>query len=320
MAHASQEQPAGDQPKATYRVKNWSEYNHALIQRGSLTLWFDEEALAEWNQPHQTGKPGHPYDHSDLAIECGLTVKAVYGLAFRQTQGSLQSIMALADLHWSVPTYSTFSRRAKTLDITLPRRKKQEALHVVVDATGLKVYGEGEWTQRTHGKTKRRTWRKIHLGCDEATGEVVACTTTLSNTHEKEELPAVLAQISDGIGQVTGDGGYDYMTCYDAIAARNAKAVIPPRKSARIWDNGQMDARDANLRRIQEVGRKAWKIESDYHRRSLAENGIFRLKLLFGSGLSTRTLTNQQQEVRIRCKAMNMMTHLGMPQSYKVTT
>lgn len=319
MAERSTEKTAAPQPKATYRIKNWSAYNQALIQRGSLTIWFDEEALAGWSQPHQTGNPGHPYTYGDVAIECGLTLRAVYRLALRQTQGLLHSIMALAGLDWEVPTYSTFSRRAKRLTISLPRQSPHAPLHMVVDATGLKVYGEGEWTQRTHGKTKRRTWRKVHLGFDEATGEVVAEEVTTSNTHEKEELPGLLAQLRDVLKQVTGDGAYDYMTCYDAIVARGAKAVIPPRENARIWDNGQMDTRDANLRRIQEIGRKAWKIESHYHRRSLAENGIFRLKRLFGAGLASRTLPNQQQEVRIRCKALNIMTHLGMPESYNVT-
>jgi hypothetical protein len=318
MAKTSPDKTAETQPKAKYRVKNWSAYNQALIQRGSLTVWFDEEALEGWAHPDQTGKPGHPFEYGAIAIACALTLKAVYQLALRQTQGLLGSVLHLAGLSWEVPTYSTLSRRQKTLEVQLPRQRRSQALHVVVDATGLKVYGEGEWTVRTHGKKKRRTWRKVHLGFDEATGEVVAEAVTPSNTHEKEQLPDLLAQIDEPLRQVTGDGGFDFLTCYEAIAAREARAVIPPRSNAVIWDNGQMDARDANLRRIQQIGRKAWKIESQYHRRSLAETGIYRLKTLFGAAFASRTLDRQQREVRIRCVALNRMTALGMPDSYKV--
>lgn len=308
-----------EKPQEKYRIKNWSSYNRALIQRGSLTVWFDEAALTGWTHPKHTGKPGHPFEYGAVAIACALTLKAVYQLALRQTQGLLGSILQLAGLSWEVPTYSTLSRRHHTLEIRLPRQRRSQSLHLVVDATGFKVYGEGEWTVRTHGKKKRRTWRKVHLGFDEATGEVLASEVTESRTHEKEELPGLLAQIEEAIRQVTGDGAFDFQTCYQAIATREAAAGIPPRVNARIWDNGQMDARDANIRRIQQIGRKSWKVESQYHRRSLAENGIFRLKTLFGAALASRTLERQKREIRIRCAALNTMTALGMPESYKVT-
>ncbi|NQT73103.1 MAG: transposase, partial [Chloroflexi bacterium] len=121
------------------------------------------------------------------------------------------------------------------------------------------------------------------------------------------------------IGQVSGDGGYDYKTCYDAIADREARAVIPPRKSAIFHNNGFMDTRDDNLRRIQEIGRRAWKKESGYHRRSLVETGIYRLKRIFGEALSSKKLDSQNIEIRLRCKAMNLMTGLGMPKTHPIT-
>jgi len=161
--------------------------------------------------------------------------------------------------------------------------------------------------------------RKIHLGIDEATGDVVACEVTESGSHDKEELPGLLDQVDDPIAQVSTDGAYDFQTCYDAIAEREARAVIPPRSNAIIWDNGAMDARDATIRRIQEIGRKEWKQESGYYRRSLAETGIFRLKRIFGSVLSTRLLEHQRCDVRIRCAALNRMTALGMPISQKIS-
>jgi hypothetical protein len=159
----------------------------------------------------------------------------------------------------------------------------------------------------------------VHLGFDEATGEVVATEVTESNVHEKEELPGLLDQVADPIAQVTTDGAFDFTSCYDAIAEHEARAVIPPRSNAVVWDNGKADARDATIRRIAEIGRKAWKVESGYYRRSLAETGIFRLKQIFGAMLASRTLARQKTEVRIRCAALNKMTALGMPESVKIS-
>lgn len=319
MAKTATQRTEEQNPKATYRIKNWAEYNKALVQRGSLTIWFHEDILETWKKPTQTGNPGHPFEYSDLAIECALTLKAVYGLALRQTQGFLASLLELVQVEVDTPCYTTFSRRAKTLEVALPRMNPGHAFHMVVDGTGLKVYGEGEWHVRTHGKTRRRVWRKIHLGFDDATGEVVASAVTESNRHEKEYVPDLLDQVSDPLSQVTGDGAFDFTSCYDAITERGAKPVIPPRSNAAVWDNGAADERDATIRRIKEIGRKAWKVESGYYRRSLAENGIFRLKRIFGAMLSSRTLARQTTEVRIRCAALNRMTALGMPESYKIS-
>jgi len=302
-----------------YKVTNWSDYNRALINRGNLTLWVADDVIEGWVQAKQTGRKGHPYTYNDAAIECMLILKNVFRFALRQTQGIMISLMNLIGIELPVPHYTTLCRRAPGLNVILPRARKKKGLHLVVDATGLKVYGEGEWKVRKHGKSKRRTWSKVHLGFDEKTGEVKACVLTDNRGHEKNLLPTLLDEVSEPIDQVSGDGGYDYKTCYDAIADREAKAVIPPRKSAIFHNNGFMDARDDNLRRIQEIGRKAWKEESSYHRRSLSETGIYRLKRIFGGALSSKKLDSQNIEVRLRCKAMNMMTGLGMPETYPIT-
>lgn len=309
----------GDEKKEVqYRVRNWREYNQALIQRGSLTMWFEEKTVQSWLSVEHTGKRGHPYVYSDVAVECMLLLKQVFHLALRQTQGFMQSIFQLVGQAIPVLSYSQLSRRQKDLKVNLPRQQRGQALHVVVDATGLKVYGEGEWKTRQHKISKRRTWRKVHVAFDASTGEVVAEVTTENNVHEKEKMPDLLAQIDEDIAQVSADTGYDYQTCYQAIAIKGARAVIPPRRNGRIWANGQMDDRDDNLRRIAEVGREIWKQESDYHRRSLAETGMFRLKKIFGPALLARKLEHQQTEVRLRCVALNRMTALGMPDSYPV--
>jgi hypothetical protein len=303
-------------PKTRYRLRNWREYNRALIERGSLTFWFDEDNLQQWCMNMHPEEVGRPTIYGDTAILCALTLKAVFQLRLRQSQGFLASLLALLQLELPTPSYSTICRRSKTLDVDLDSRSRSEALHVVVDSTGLKVFGEGEWMVRQHRWKKRRTWRKLHLGVDEATGEVVAQLTTEREVTDDAVLPELLAQIEAPLKQVTTDGAYDTFACYEAIEARGGRPVIPP--DANAVDHGSEDARDRTVRRVGEIGRKAWKLESGYHRRSLAETAMFRLKTIFGPQLTARSLANQQTEAAIRCRALNRITRAGMPVSYPV--
>lgn len=308
--------------KSQYRVRNWSEYNAGLKQRGSLTFWIDEVVLAQWENSVASGKRGASRVYSDLAIETMAVVKAVYGLAGRQCEGFLASLFALMGLELPVPDHSTLSRRLKQLSISLPVGAKSEARHVVIDSTGVKVYGEGEWKTRQHGVSKRRTWRKLHVGVDEATGEILAAVVSTNTVSDGDVLPDLLDGIDDEIEQVSADGAYDQRKCYDAIRARQAKAAIPPRKGAKIWQHGNTKAerhsRDENLRRVRKVGRKAWKRESGYHRRSLAETTMFRFKTIFGGKLSARSFDNQAVELFIKCAALNRMIQVAKPESYVI--
>jgi hypothetical protein len=308
--------------KAQYRIRNWSEYNAGLKQRGSFTFWLDEAVLATWYNPTLSGKPGASNDYSDLAIITFVTLKAVYHQAGRQTQGLLESLFELMGIDLEVPDHSTVSRRMGKLEIVLPVVPKAQAVHVVVDSTGVKVYGEGEWKTRQHGISKRRTWRKLHLGVDESTGEILAAVVTTNDVHDGEVLSDVLEQIDDEVEQVTTDGAYDHRHCYEEIAQREAKAVIPPRKDAVIWQHGNCNApphlRDENLRYIRKYGRKKWKRNSGYHRRSLAETTMFRCKAIFGGSLSSRKFDNQAVELFIKCAALNRMIQIAKPDSYEV--
>lgn len=189
---------------------------------------------------------------------------------------------------------------------------------MVVDSSGLKVYGEGEWKVKKHGWSKRRTWRKIHIGVDESSHEVVACVVTERDTADCEALPELLNQVSDTLSQVSADGSYDTQGCYQAIRERGAQAAIPPRENAVVNSGPEWAARNATLERIEAIGRAAWKVEAGYHRRRLAETAVFRLKTIFGDRLGSRTEEGQRTEGAIRCAALNRMTRLGMPDSYKV--
>jgi transposase len=300
-------------------TRNWSEYNAGLKQRGSLTFWIEESVLAAWYNPTLSGKPGASNDYSDLAIATFVTLKSVYHQAGRQTQGLLESLFELMGIELEVPDHSTVSRRIGKLKVTLPVVPKAKAVHVVVDSTGVKVYGEGEWKTRQHGVSKRRTWRKLHLGVDEATGEILAAVVSTHDFHDGEILPDLLEQIDRKIEQVSADGAYDQSRCYEAIAERAAKGVIPPRKDAVIWQHGNCKApphaRDENLRYIRKHGRKQWKRDANYHRRSLAETTMFRLKAIFGGKVRSRKFDNQAAELLLQCAALNRMIQIAKPDS-----
>jgi len=307
--------------KARYRLRNWREYNSALVQRGSLTMWIQDEVVTAWGNTESTGKRGHPRTYTETAILTMATLQEIYQLPLRQTEGLLGSILTLLNVELPVPDYSTLSRRRATLEVAVPRTRGREALHVVVDSTGVKVFGEGEWKVRQHGYTYRRTWRKVHLGVDEASGEIVAAVVTTNNYSDSQLLPDLLEQVEEEISQVSGDGGYDRRTCYEAIRKREAQATIPPQHNAKIWQHGNTKAerlaRDENLRRVRQIGRAAWKRESGYHRRSLAETTMCRLKTIFGARVTARGFAGQAAQVLVRCATLNRLTQLGMPDSYR---
>ncbi len=306
--------------KTTYRLRNWKQYNAALVQRGSLTLWVSEETIAAWNNTQRTGQRGKPATYTDMAILCMASLQEIYRLPLRATEGLLASIIKMLGVELSVPDYTTLCRRRKVLEVSLPRRRTNEPLHLVVDSTGVKVYGEGEWKVRHHGYSKRRTWRKLHLGADAATSEIVAAVVSTNNFTDGQVLPDLLAQVEDDIEQVSGDGGYDKRNCYHAIGARGARAAIPPQKNAKIWQHGNSKeerlARDENVRACRQQGRAEWKRARGYHRRSLAETQMFRLKTVFGDRVSARSFAGQATQLLVRCTVLNRMTHLGMPESY----
>lgn len=309
--------------KAQYRVRNWSEYNQGLVRRGSITLWISDDVISAWQAVPKNPRPrGGQLQYSDGAIECLLMVKSVYHLPLRATEGFAQSWCDLLHIALPVPDYTTVCRRAKRLTVKMPTTV-QGPVYAVLDSTGLKIFGEGEWKVRQHGYSKRRTWRKLHLSVDEASGEIQAEVLTEASVDDAEAALELLEQTAVEIERLGGDGAYDKEKVYTAAQERGVgKIAIPPRRDAHIWQHGNCAApphpRDENLRRIRAVGRQQWKEESGYHRRSLAETAVFRFKTIFGDHLSARELARQKTEARIKCAALNRMTRLGMPDSYRV--
>ena len=301
-----------------YKTRNWADYNFSLKQRGSLSIWFDPQMVWEADA---SGRRGRQQTYSDAAIQACLTFKVLFGLPLRQTTGFVESLLKLVGLDWAVPDFSTLCRRQRTLTVALPYRGSAGPLHLLIDSTGIKVEGEGEWNARKHGGSKRRLWRKIHIGIDEKTLEIRAIEATSSSIGDAPVLPDLLNQIppDEEIGSVTADGAYDTRKCHDAIAARNAHAVIPPRKNAKLWkpDTPGARARNEAVRSSKYLGRALWRQLSGYHRRSRVETKMHCVKLL-GQRLSARDFDRQVAEIQIRAAILNGFTALGIPQTEAV--
>lgn len=309
-------------PKTLYRVKNWSDYDKALVQRGSITFWISDGFEKTWLYAGERQR-GSQFDYADQAILMMLTVKEVFHLTNRGAEGFMRSLFRMMKINLPVPDHSTLSKRGKDLKVSLPKKTSQN-LNIVMDSTGLKIYGEGEWKVRIHGVSKRRTWRKLHIGADPEDGEIQAVLLTENNISDDQAVKELLGQIEQIILDFAADGAYDKRKVYDSLNAHSptVNILIPPRKNAHIWKHGNTKTerlkRDENLRAIRKDGRKQWKRNSGYHVRSLVETTMFRLKTIFGNELSARLLETQTTQALVRCAALNKMTQLGMPQSYKV--
>ncbi len=309
------------EPKGVYRVRNWPAYNAGLIARGDVTMWIDEGVLTN-TAASGARKRGRPCIYADAAIQMLLGLKQVFRLPLRALQGFAQSQRDLAFSGLPVPNYTTMSRRAQKLEVVLPALRNGEPLHLVVDSTGLKLYGEGEWKVRKHGYSKRRTWRKVHLAMDAKTGQICAALMTHQDVDDASVLPELLDQIPADVPLeiVGGDGAYDTKQAHAVIAARGAQPSIPPREGAMPWLENTPGAgwRNEAIDAISESGRPEWKKYSGYHRRSLVENLMYRLKTLTGNRLWARRIGSQATEVAIRVGVLNRMTALARPHSVRI--
>ena len=306
-------------PTRHYKTTNWRQYNAALVQRGSLSVWLDRDM--QWlGSPN--GKQGRDPTFSDAAIQLCLSIKCLFKLPLRQTIGLVGSILSMAGLNWPVPTYSTLSRRQQKLTVQLPYRASRIGLNLLVDSSGIKFVGEGEWKRKKHGAGYRRQWRKVHLAIDADNLQVRAIEVTDNGTGDAPMLPQLLGQIptDEPIASVSGDGAYDTQGCHEAIADRGAQAVIAPRKNAQLWekaDTAGKQARNEAVRACKRLGQEIWKQWSGYHKRSLVENAMHRFKRL-GERVMARKFEAQVVELQIRVGLLNRFMDLGRPATVAV--
>ena len=299
--------------KISYRVKNWKSYNQALRNRGDVTIWFTEDAFV----PAHAGKRGRPPKYSVNFIRMVLTLRSVFRLPLRATQGFVNSLLKIHGIEMSCCDYTLLSKRAAEVGAQLKRmlQKIDRVAHVVVDSTGLKVFGEGEWKTRLYGKEKRRTWKKLHLAIDAESHEIVGHMLTGNNTNDGAALKPLLENIGT-VGHAYLDGAYDQKQCYEVLAKKGARPIIPPRKNSKsdkmVWTVAEQ-WRNLNVNAVQAFGLESWKVGVGYHRRSLSETNVNRFKTIFTGHLQSRKLANQVAEAGIKVDILNTMTRLGMP-------
>ncbi|QGS48980.1 IS5-like element ISSpu14 family transposase [Shewanella putrefaciens] len=297
--------------KSKRKILNWKQYNQALVNRGSVTFWLDKSAINAWHCKAHHGGRGRGFQFSDTAIETALMLKGVFKLSLRATEGFINSLFRLMDVPLAAPDYTCISKRAKTVEVKYRNPCRGPVTHLVVDSTGLKVYGEGEWKTRKHGKERRRTWRKLHLAIDADTHDVVSAEVSLVNVADNEVLPTMLNPLRRKVNQVSADGAYDTKECHKLLRHKGAKPTIPPRSNAGYWEDGH--PRNEAVEALKSGTLKQWKDDNDYHQRSLSETAMYRYKQLISSKLSLRDYNAQVGEALAGVKAMNKVIGLGMP-------
>lgn len=311
-----------ESPKKQYRVCNWKEYNQSLVNRGKITLWVNDEAIKKW-VPRKTKKSGRPFQYSQTAIDTALMIRYVFNLPLRATEGFLGSILSLLNINLPIPDYTLLCKRGK--NAPSPKGPK-EITDIVIDATGVKVFGEGEWKVKQHGRSKKRKWRKFHIGLDPKTGEVVAHEATKSGVHDSKVGCRLIGQLLK-VKNAYGDGAYDTKSFYHAVAAKGGKIIVPPRRGAVVHEDlparSPMRSRNKAILEILGLGgddlaRSIWKKLKGYHRRSLVETWFSRFKRMLGGSLRSHAEASQNAELDYKVKIMNRLTSIGMPLSYAV--
>ncbi len=305
--------------KSQYRVRNWSEYEAGLKKRGDLTVWLSDDALNAWRVPAE-GKPGGQRTYTDIAIEAALTIRMVFHLPLRQTEGFLRSLAQLLELDRPIPDHTTLSRRLGKLSITrFARLPADRPIHLLIDSTGLRIH-----VGHMQKPPRNRAWRKLHLAVDADTGEIMASDLTARRTHDCTQVVPLLEQIVERIASVSADGAYDTRAVYEAAHRRGqgraVRVLIPPGRDAQLslQPSEALRERNRNIRSSRKLGRRTWHTSSGYSKRSLVENTMFRYKTIIGRSMRSRTFGGQRVEVQLAGRILNTMTHLGMPDSYRV--
>lgn len=317
-------------PNVSENKLNWSDYNTRLVNSGRINLWIDEDLWLKWYEDGSDGtfKLGRPRRYSDGAIEFCVFLRYRYGLTYRSTEGFVQSLLELLGNSLKCPCYTQINKRQEEIAERLSKKldassKRGGSSYVLIDSTGLKVYGEGEWKVKKHGVGKRRTWRKLHLIIDASTQQIISAELTENSVSDEEIARQMIPHLSDSVKEFGGDGAFDDAEVYNKLAERNIKPKIPPDKNAvmargrRLKENPGLTERNKILLEIQnsmmkdklsyEEARKKWKKSSNYHQRSKVETAMYRFKTLLGDKLSSRKLKNQKNEALIKCAILNKL-------------
>jgi IS5 family transposase len=303
--------------KTKYRVANWASYDRALVGRGDVTLWVSPEAIASW-EPAGVGTAGGQRQYSDVAIETALTLRLLFHLPLRQTEGFLHSLFGMMGLELAAPDHTTLSRRGQRLDLPRARVPTRRGLHLIVDSTGLAIMGEGEWARAKHGVRGTRGWKKLYLGVDRS-GVIMAHALTAATVDDATTAITLITAVDGGLTSVTGDAAYDTIAFYDAASARGATVVVPPAKTARVSRRQpRSSARDRTIRKVHAVGRRCGS-----RRRATIARPVWRTPssdTSRSSGIAFTRAVRRDRGLRppLACNILNQMSQHGRPASYAI--
>jgi hypothetical protein len=299
--------------KKKYKVTNWKEYEQSLCNRGSLTVWISPSVIRTW-KPKASNNRGRQHQFSDQAIQTILSLRLVFHLPLRQTEGFIASIFQLMKLNLPVPDHTTLSRRGRTLKPKISvQQPDNKPLHIIVDSTGLSIHGEGPWSS---GTKRRRGWRKLHISID-SEGQIRSSCVSKWYTQDSQRAAHLLKQIKDPIASFTGDKGYDQGSVYNHVLhhTEDAQIIIHPRSNAVLSEKGKWNQRDRHVQKILDEGVHKWRTESGYYQQSKVENTFYRYKTIIGRKLHARTEESREVEALLGCMVLNRFTELGRCQS-----
>lgn len=314
-----------------FRVTNWQQYNQALRNRGDLTIWLDDNAIKHWYAKNKS-KPGGQKLYSNLAIETAGIIRLVFNLPLRQTQGFMKSITKLMNIKLKIPDYSTLSRRMKKLSVNLsPERIRKKGTHIIIDSTGLSVYGSDEFFRSKNGKVRVKGYRRLHIAMNEH-HQIIANELTTLHKNEQPQVPKLLKKSQDHCEYIMADRNYDHRSVYKAIKKYRPtrfirpvehdkyNIIIPPRRNAiiRHEGDGYPPSRNEHINMIANVGLMKWQEIVGYGKRALVEVAFSRYKRIFGKRMSAIHFQCQKAEAKLACKALNIMTSLGMPETVRI--
>jgi hypothetical protein len=310
-----------------YNKRDWKTYEQGLRDRGSLTIWFCEDAIAAWHPPADAKKKkGGQVRYTDLAIETSQTLRIIYNHGLRQTEGFMLSLVQLMKLDITIPDHTTISRRSSDLAVInkAVSPNSNDKIVVILDSTGLKVVGEKEWMNCKHGTKQRKVWRKLHL-CMDADGRILSSTLTLHLTSDPSQVDELLQGVDVAIDTFIGDGGYDSPAVYAALTKHQERhkqehqiqAIVPPNIGFQEEKDSDPLQRLGNIHMIEDKGKLCWQNEMDYGRRARVENSMHRYKAIIGNKLRSKKFKNQITETKIAVKILNRMIDLGMPRAQK---
>lgn len=303
-----------------YKVRNWSQYNQSLTNRGNLFFWIDQKAIKKWKANKEPHFIGAPRQYSDDAILCMLVIKNIFHQPYRQLIGLFISLFAMMGVSLPLPHFTTVAARARQLGKHFKKLSSKRPRDLVFDSSGFKVYGEGEWKVRQHGKQKRRRWKKFHIAMCPESHEIILAEATELEEMDCEVMPRLIKQSPRSVEQVIGDGAFDTVNCYEAVDEMGMTLLTPPRRGAVHWPGDSLweKSRNKAISEIAGLGdddeaRKLWKKLRGYHKRSLVETTYSRLKGIFGGELYSKSIDGQEVELLCKAAILNQMTQMGMP-------